>query len=543
MALRMLWLPLALAAGCGNSAPPDAASTADAAALADGGDAATRADLAAPPDLAAFTDGSGGADLAMEPEGASVLRHHRTLARDGVYIDAAFTRAAAAKLHRVQNFAATYGGPTYAQPLFLDGEGAGKDLLFVATEQNYVHAFDAAGGALVWKTSLGTPVPQAKLPCGNIDPLGVTGTPVIDRRTRTLFVAAMTTPDGGATKRHLVFALSVDDGKTLQGWPVDVTATAMAGPLAFDSSVQHQRGALAVVGGVLYVPYGGHFGDCGKFHGWVVGIPIANPAAVTAWATRAQGGGVWAPGGIASDGNALYFATGNTFGAKAWSDGEGLIRLAPGPVYSQQPADYFAPSNWQTLDNADLDLGGSNPLLFDLPGATPSRLAIALGKSGQAWLVDRDNFGGVGAGVASAHVSSSEIITAPVTWATANGRYVAFRSPSGGIGCPMGQSGDLKALRIGAAAPPTIAVAWCAGSGAGAPAVSTTDGTSESVVWLAGAESDGRLHGFDGESGKPIYTGGGVGDALGAVRRYQPPIIAKGRLYVAGDTQLYAFSP
>src|SRR5205814_855630 len=108
------------------------------------------------------------------------------------------------------------------------------------------------------------PVPLDALPCGNIDPLGVTGTPVIDASTRTLFVDAMTTPDGGTTKRHLVFALSIATGATRPGWPVDVSATVPG----LRSVQQNQRGALALLAGRVYVPFGGHFGDCGSYHGF-----------------------------------------------------------------------------------------------------------------------------------------------------------------------------------------------------------------------------------------------------------------------------------
>lgn len=177
-------------------------------------------------------------------------------------------------------------------------------------------ALDASTGAVVWRRSVGQPVPRRALPCGNIDPLGITGTPIIDPASRTLFVDAMTTPNGGMTKAHLIAALSLDDGSMRARWPVDVSRI-RAGSLPFTAATQNQRGALALLNGVVYVPDSGHFGDCGDYHGWVVGVPIADPASAKAWRTRAKGGGIWAPGGIASDGKSIYVATGNTFGARA----------------------------------------------------------------------------------------------------------------------------------------------------------------------------------------------------------------------------------
>src|SRR5574337_2115526 len=272
------------------------------------------------------------------PAGPDVLQHHHGAARDGLYVVPTLTRAAAAGVR--PDFTASLPSSTfYAQPLLVTSVGAGPDLLVVASEQDVVSALDASTGKVVWQRKLGAPVPLAQLPCGNIDPLGVTGTPVADPAARTLYVAAMTTPDSGATKRHQVFALSLDDGSVRAGWPVDIGATARAGAISFDAAVQNQRGALALVDGVLYVPYGGHFGDCGQYHGWLVGIPVSAPGRPTAWATPAAGGGAWAPSGVSSDGASLFIATGNTFGAATWSGGEAVVRFSRGPVL----ADWFAP--------------------------------------------------------------------------------------------------------------------------------------------------------------------------------------------------------
>src|SRR4029450_8699392 len=81
----------------------------------------------------------------------------------------------------------------------------------------------------------------------------------------------------------------------------------------FNSYIENQRGALALINGIVYVPYSGHWGDCGVYHGWVVGIQINNPSNVMAWATDAVGGGIWGHGGVASDGTNMFVTTGNTF--------------------------------------------------------------------------------------------------------------------------------------------------------------------------------------------------------------------------------------
>ncbi len=126
-------------------------------------------------------------------------------------------------------------------------------------------------GVIVWQRNVGTAVSTASLPCGSINPLGITGTPVVDLASRALFLDAMTTPDGGTTKKHLIFSLNVDTGAINAGWPVDVNAAANFGGTGFNSTVQHSHGALGIVNGILYVPYSGHNGDCGnvpRLGGW-----------------------------------------------------------------------------------------------------------------------------------------------------------------------------------------------------------------------------------------------------------------------------------
>ena len=259
----------------------------------------------------------------------------------------------------------------------------------------------------------------------------------------------MTMPSAG-TSRHLIFSLNVDTGAINAGWPVDVNA-AISG---FDSSVQSQRAALGIIGNVLYVPYGGFFGDCGSYRGRLVGVPLNNPASVTGWATISVRAGIWGPGGVASDGSNTFVTTGNGSGGGTWGGSEAVIRLQPGPIFSGSSADFWAPTNWASLDGSDTDLGGSGPVLVDVPGATPSALVVAIGKDHNAYLLNRANLGGVSAPLAQASVSSSTIIGAAATYRTSMGTYVVLRPTSG----------TLTAFRITATNPPTIATGWSVSS-------------------------------------------------------------------------------
>ena len=463
----------------------------------------------------------------------NVTQHHNHITRDGLYVDPAFTYNAASNLTRDLSFNGAISGNVYAQPLYIEGSPSGRAMVIAVTESNNVYALDAADGTVIWTDNVGAPMPLSKLPCGDIDPLGITGTPVVDLPSRALFFDAMTTPDGGTTAKHLIFSVNVDTGATNTGWPVDVNATAIFGSTPFTSSTQNERGALALLGGILYVPYGGLDGDCGTYHGWIVGVPINNPASVTAWATGANRGGAWSVGGIASDGVNPFLATGNTVGTTVWTGGEAILRFQPGPVFSGSTNDYWSPTNWHDLDNSDSDIGGTGPLIVDVPGASPSNLVVALGKDKNAYLLDRNNLSGITAPLAQATVASSAIIQAAATYRTALGTYVVF----------CGNGSQLISLSITPTSPPTIANAWTVSeNGRGSPFVTTTDGTNNMIVWGIGSESSQRLVSFNGDTGAVVFNGGGANELMAGTHRFNTAIAARGRIYVANDNKVYAFT-
>ena len=389
-----------------------------------------------------------------------VLEHHGNAARSGGFVVPGLTWERAHDLHRDPGFHADIAGPVYAQPLYWRFPGSARASLLVATEQNRVYALDAETGATLWETSLGAPVPRSSLPCGDIDPLGITGTPVIDPRSQAMYLDAMVGGPSGSAPKHLIYALSLKNGSVLPGWPIDVAAALAASGKTFDAPVQNQRGALTIVANTVYVPYGGHYGDCGDYRGWVVAVSLSAPHAVHGWSTRARGGGIWAPGGVSADRRGIYAVTGNTIGARAWSGGEAVIHLGPDLSFSGNAADFFAPSDWQALDAVDADLGGTGPLLVDLPGGRPSALVLALGKDGKTYLLDRRNLGGIGAGIVVKKVASDAIRTAPAYFSSAGEALVAFAGR--GVDCPGSTRGDLTALRIAARSPPRLSMAWCA---------------------------------------------------------------------------------
>lgn len=472
---------------------------------------------------------NGVAQAATAPD-ASVLTYHGDPQRSGNYVVPSLTWQAARSMHRDLSFDGMVDGHVYAQPLYWHPPGSQHAEIIVATENDVVQALDAVTGRTLWRSALGRPVSASALPCGNINPLGITGTPVIDPATRALYLDAMV--DRGGIPAHLVFGLSLTDGKVLPGWPLDVAAALRQHGIRFIPREQNQRAALTLLDGRIYVAYGGNLGDCGRYHGIVLGATVAEPHTAVAWSTRAPKGGIWAPGGVAAEAGSLFFTTGNTEDARSWSDGEAVFRLAPDLARTANPQDFFTPRNWQQLDEEDLDLSGVSPLLFNISGA--ARL-LALGKDGNAYLLNRDKLGGIGGQIDERPVSRSIIITAPAFFPQHDQVVVAFqvRRPA----CPSGGSGGLEAVAVTRS---RVTPLWCARlDGGGSAMVTTTDGASQPIVWIAGAEGDNHLHAFRGDTGAPIWTSR---QRLPGLRHFVTAIVAGHRLYIAGDNRLFAFT-
>jgi hypothetical protein len=185
-----------------------------------------------------------------------------------------------------------------------------------------------------------------------------------------------------------------------------------------------------------------------------------------------------------------------------------------------------------SLDNTDTDLGGVSATVIEVPGAIPSQLVLALGKDHNAYLVNRNNFGGISAPVAQATVAGINRGTSAVTYRTILGTYFAFHNDTGAI----------RGYRITRTSPPTIVYAWSQNqTGRGSPWVTTTDGIHNPIVWVAGVQGDQRLHGYDGDTGVEIYAGGGANELMTGTRQWNTGIAARGRIYFGADNKIYAF--
>ena len=256
-------------------------------------------------------------------------------------------------------------GAVYAQPIAVGG------LLIVATEHNTVYALRPTNGHIVWQHHLAAPVPQRDLPCGNIDPTGITGTPAYDRVTGSVFVVTET-----SGSRHTLHALDWRTGG--QRWERNIDVL-----LHRDPRAQQQRGALLVTHNRVYVAFGGRFGDCGNYVGYVVGVPTDGFGPPIHYAVpAAREAGIWAPPGPVQDKTerTIYVATGNGAEVDGQYDGsDSVIALTPG----LKRVGLFAPSTWREDNAQDLDLGSSSPVI------NPVTMQVVIaGKRGTVYVLD-----------------------------------------------------------------------------------------------------------------------------------------------------------
>lgn len=342
---------------------------------------------------AAATGGAGGTVAAT----GSVLERNNSPSRNGHFVQPLLTKAAAATMmpDAAFNSAATFSGNVAASPLFLDGPN-GSGLFFIPTGGGDVFA-RKENGTSQWMRNIGAPA-TGNIGCSGISttaPLGILSTPVIDEKSRTIYVAGITGNAQGVTAQ-IASAINVDDGTVRSGWPVDVSTAA-----SFDPKIHNQRSALSLLNGILYVPYAGYIGDCGSYRGRVIAINTATPTTVGQWSTSDAGGGIWAPGGLASDGTGVFATTGNYVplgsAPAAHGDSEQVTKITG----MGTKADFFYPTTWATMDRDDADFGSVNPIFVTVPGAAPSRIIVALAKDGLGYLLDADQLRGSSSGSAA----------------------------------------------------------------------------------------------------------------------------------------------
>jgi hypothetical protein len=474
-------------------------------------------------------------------DGYSVLQRNKHLSRDGLFLEPMLTKAAAAKMVQDTAFNAPLAGTVWASPLYIEDGPNHKGIIIAVASSNNVYALDETTGAAVWTHNIGAPGSGGA--CDGAE-FGIRSTPIVDMATRTIYVSGAIGP--GRTSRWEVHALSVDDGMPRAGgWPVVIDGKITSGGLAFNPGPQNQRGALSLVGGILYVPFGGADGDCGAYHGWVVAIDTKNPANVGAWATRGGGGAVWAGGGMASDGNGVFAPTGNGYGGPATNqDSESIVRVT-GMGVVNLATDKFTPADWRAIDAGDDDIGATSTVLIDVPGATPSSYVVGASKVGHVYFVNPKGMSGQAVEYNVAGKTHS-MRTGLASYKSSMGTHVAMTVDKNATSCPMAAGGTvLMSVLATPGAPIVPKTLWCydlvpQGTSCGqtsAPIVTTSDGMNDTIVWIMNRD---QLDAVDGLTGQKIYSGG----MCTGVLRWNAPIAVKGgRIIVTGNGHACAWKP
>jgi outer membrane protein assembly factor BamB len=265
-------------------------------------------------------------------------------------------------------------GNVYGQPLIIGG------IVIAATEHDTVYALSRSSGHVLWRAHVGTPVPLGSQPCGDIDPLGITGTPVYDGARHLVYVVAQTTGS-----RHVLVGIDIASGRVR----IRRDIPAPDHQRLYDQ----QRAALALGNGRVYVAFGGHDGDCGPYVGSVVAIPASGSGPMRSYRVpAAREAGIWAAGGpvIGPDGT-VYVSVGNGAATGPPYDGsDSVTALFPG----LHRKGLFAPSSWPTDNASDLDLGSMSPALLS------DGEILAVGKNGTGYLLRAAHLGGVGGQIA-----------------------------------------------------------------------------------------------------------------------------------------------
>jgi outer membrane protein assembly factor BamB len=436
-------------------------------------------------------------------------------------------------------------GMIYSSPLYVKGVVIGdepRDVVYVATENNRVYALDANNnGAQLWSYFLGPPgLRLGDLGCGTIMPnIGITSTPVIDLVTGTLYAVGLVRDVVPPVFK--MAAIDISTGQPKDGWPVIIDPPA---EIPLETRMTENRGALLLgKNGKVYVPFGGYSGDCLFYRGWVVAVDIADPRAQLSYRTPSDpahhGGGIWASGGVAADDqDFIYPSTGNSDGRPVGLDySNAVLRLGPDLTFSEDPADFFMPSNWVVLNLLDIDLGSSTPMLLppQKASSTPNMIFIT-GKRGIGHLIDRDYPGGVatgdgtiGEGVFSKKVFGSAFSTAAYYEDPVNGPTIFLAGRGAQPDCGTRSGVVALSLRVDGDRNSYYETAWCTRSmdTAMSPVVTSAPG-EPGILWVVDrgpvGQSSGVLYAYNAsasEQPEELYNSNQVPeDALGETQTH-----------------------
>ncbi len=455
----------------------------------------------------------------------------------------------------------SYASPLYVANVSIPGKGF-HNVVYVATEHDSVYALDADGLTTtpLWKVSFlqsgVTTVPCADVgECGDIpNEIGITGTPVIDQGSGTLYVVAKTKESSSYVQR--LHALDITTGAEKFGGPVVIQASVSGsgdgtGTVNFNSLRENQRPGLLLNNGIVYFGFGSH-GDNPTYHGWILGYNATTLQQVLVYNATPDGseGGIWqSGGGLATDatGN-IFFAIGNgnfdvDTGGRDY--GDSIAKLST----NGSVLDYFTPYNQAYMSSTNIELGSGGPvLLVDQTSGPFPHLLISAGKDGTIYVVNRDNMGHynsnnnsqipqylvnalLNSDAESGNYSSPAYFNGYVYFAAVNDRLKAFQLTNGLLSIsPTSQSSVTYPYRGG-----SFAI--------------SANGTSNAILWAMqdntfGTPDNGVLRAYDaGNLTNELYntSQAGTRDPLDVANKFSIPLVANGKVFVVSHTQLIAY--
>jgi hypothetical protein len=522
--------------------------------------------------------GSGGGQVAGAGGGTShtplgVYTQHNDIGRTGVYTDETILTPDNVNMAKFgKQFALPVDGYIYAQPLYvpnlsIPGKGV-HNVVYIATEHDSVYAFDAdTKQAPLWQVtflSAGvTSVPEVDTSAPVLKPeVGITGTPVIDPATSTLYLVA-DTKEAGPKYVQRLHALDLATGAEKLGGPVIITGGVKGsggnnappptpGTVVFDPLRELQRPGLALSGGMIWIAFTGN-GDHLRWHGWVFGYDATTLAQKIIWCTTPDGeaGSIWqSDAGIAVDpaGN-LYFETGNGT-LDAMTGGRNLsmsvVKLSPNGTV----LDWFAPHDAVALSNGDVDLGSTGALILpdSLGTASHPHLMIGSGKPGYLYLLDRDQMGHITADDSqivqkvTVHPNTTGpnagVYTTPLLW---NG-FVFVSAVADKISAFTLKAGVISTTPVSQSQQNFVFP--------GALITLSSNGTTGGIIWAAQGDGyqpvgNAALYAFDAmDLTKELWDSNqaaGNRDQAGLVAKYALPTVVNGRVYFGTQTELEVY--
>ena len=460
-----------------------------------------------------------------------------------------------------QLFALNVDGQVYAQPLVSSG------VLIIVTEKNNAYGFDSRTGAQHWIHNLGVPWNPLDVDCRDLLPsIGITGTPVIDIASETVYMFSKTY-DTNRNAAWFAHALDIFTGKEKQNFPVRIQGSATNDPnVTFDAKFAMQRPALLLMNDVVYAGFGGHC-DKGNYRGWVIGVSVTGKLNTLFSTTVGEvcGAGIWqSGGGLVSDiPGTIIFATGNI---KPDYEGlgnlpivgshppasldEAVVRLSVEPNGNLRAVDFFVTADTDKLDIADLDLGSGSPVALPEPYfGTPTvpRLLVQIGKQGRLMLLDRDNLGGYRTAAALGDNLLAETYVDGGLW----GRPSIWGGDGGYLYLvPNGSPLTVVKYAVDGIGNPSIAIvgksAEVYGYTSGSPIVTSDAAQSgTALVWVIGSnDADGAgaaLRAYDALPADGILVLR-FEKAIGNAAKFAVPGVDNGRVYVGTrDGMVYCY--